>query len=142
MVDPSNVIIHSLITHITVSSTDHHRNISHSLPQIVRLPNTPLHRRPLRNAVNPLLQVREVLHLLLSKARLLPTLDPGPGLDVRDAVFAFTVAGQVLAGFSRVFARELNFEHAVGAQGFFFEALDGVGDLLGGGAREVVYLAC
>ena len=86
--------------------------------------------------------MREVLHLLLGEASLLPTLDPGPSLDVRDAVFAFAVASQVLAGFSRVFAGELDFEHAVGAQGFLLEALDGVGDLLGGGAREVVYLAC
>lgn len=86
--------------------------------------------------------MREVLHLLLREARLLPALDPRPGLDVGDAVLALAVAGQVLARLARVFAGQLDLEHAVDAQGFFLEALDGVRDFLGGGAGEVVDLAC
>jgi hypothetical protein len=35
----------------------------------------------------------------------------------------------------------VDFEHAEDAQGFVFEAVDGVFDLFGGGACEVVYLA-
>ena len=86
--------------------------------------------------------MRELLHLILREASLLPTLDPRPGLDVRNAVLALAVAGQVLARLAGVFAGEMDLEHAVDAQGFFLEALDGVGDFLGGRAGEVVDLAC
>ena len=85
--------------------------------------------------------MRELLHLILREASLLPTLDPRPGLDVRNAVLALAVASEVLAFFAGVLSRELDFEHAVSAQGFLLEALDGVGNFLGGGAGEVVYLA-
>jgi hypothetical protein len=86
--------------------------------------------------------MREVLHLLLREARLLPALDPRPSLDVSNAVLALALAGEVLARLATgVLAGQLNFEHAVDAQGFFLEALDGVGDFLWGGAGEVVYLA-
>jgi len=112
-----------------------------SLLQSIPLPNTPLHRLPARDPLDPLLQVREVFHLLLGEAGLLPTFDPRPGLDVRNTVLALAAASEVFAFFAGVLARELDFEHAVGAQGFLLEALDGVGDFLGGGAREVVYLA-
>lgn len=86
--------------------------------------------------------MREGLHLLFSETRSLPALDPRPGLDVSNAVLALAVAGQVVARLAGVLARELDFEHAVDAQGFVLEALDGVGDFLGGGAGEVVGLAC
>jgi hypothetical protein len=85
--------------------------------------------------------VRELVDLLLREARALPALDPRPGLDVGNAVLALAVPGQVLARLAGVFAGEMDLEYAVDAQGFFFEALDGVGDFLGGGAGEVVYLA-
>jgi hypothetical protein len=86
--------------------------------------------------------MRERLHVLLSETSLLPALNPRPSLDVGDAVLALTFAGEVLALFAGVLARELDLEHAVDAQGFVAEALDGVGDFLGGGAGEVVCLAC
>ena len=85
--------------------------------------------------------MREVLHLLLCEARLLPALDPRPGLDVGDAVLALAVAGEVLARLAGVLAGQLDLEHAVDAQGLFLEALNGVVDFLGGGAGEVVDLA-
>ena len=85
--------------------------------------------------------MRELLHLILREASLLPTLDPRPSLDVRNTVLALAASGEVLAGFAGELAGELDFEHAVGAQSFLLEALDGVGDFLGGGAGEVVYLA-
>jgi len=119
-------------------SSEKRRN---SLLQRIIIANTPLHSRTLRNSRNPLLDMREVLHLLLGEARPLPALDPRPGLDVGHAVLALAVAGQVLARLARVLAGQLDLEHAVDAQGFFLEALDGVGDFLGGGAGEVVYLA-
>ena len=85
----------------------------------------------------------ERLHLLGGKAAALPVLDPRPGFDVRDAVFAFAGAGEVLAGAAvgAVFVREVELEDVVDAQGFVAEAVDGVFDFLRGGAREVVYLA-
>lgn len=86
--------------------------------------------------------MRERLHILLGEARALPALDPGPGLHVGNAVLALAVAGEVLARGARVLARELDLEHAVDAQSLVAEAVDGVGDLLGRGAAEVVYLAC
>jgi hypothetical protein len=133
-----------LITHvIKCLGKQHRRSNPHSLLQIVLLPDTPLHRRPLGNPIDPLLQVRERLHVIRSETGLLPPFDPRPRLDIGHAVLALAAAGQVLTGFfARVFARELDFEHAVGAQGLLLEALDGVGDFLGGRAREVVGLAC
>jgi hypothetical protein len=83
----------------------------------------------------------ERLHVLFGEPSLLPALDPRPSLDIGNAVLAFAFAGEVVALFAGVFARELDFEHAVDAQGFVAEALDGVGDFLGGGAGEVVCLA-
>jgi hypothetical protein len=115
---------------------------SHSLLQGIIIANAPLHSRALSDPLNPLLHMREVLHLLLREARLLPALDPRPSLDVSNAVLALALAGEVLARLATgVLAGQLNFEHAVDAQGFFLEALDGVGDFLWGGAGEVVYLA-
>jgi len=85
--------------------------------------------------------MREVLHLLLREACLLPALDPRPGLDVGDAVLALAVAGQVLARLAGVLAGQLDLEHAVDAQGFFLEAFNGVGNFLRSRAGEVVDLA-
>ena len=92
----------------------------------ILLPNPPLHSRPLRNPINPLKQMREWLHILGRETRELPALDPGPGADVRDAVLAFAVAGEVFARRAGVFARELDLEDAVDAEGFVAEAVDGV----------------
>ena len=70
--------------------------------------------------------MRELVHLLLGEAGKRPALDPGPGADVGDAVFAFSAAGEVFARGAGVFAREADFEHAVDAEGFVSEAFDGV----------------
>ena len=66
------------------------------------------------------------LHVLLAEAAERPALDPGPGADIRDRVFALAVAGEVVAGFAGVFAAQLDLEHAVDAEGFVAEAFDGV----------------
>jgi hypothetical protein len=129
-----------VINHPLPSPTKARR--THSLLQRIIIANTPLHRRPLGNPRNPLLQMRERLHVLFGETRLLPALDPRPSLDIGHAVLAFAFAGEVLALFAGVFAGQLDLEHAVDAQGFVAEALDGVGDFLGGGAGEVVCLAC
>lgn len=68
-------------------------------------------------------------------------LDPRPSLHVSNAVLALAIAGKVVALLAGVLAGQLDFEHAVDAQGLVAEALDGVGDLLGCGAGEVVCLA-
>ena len=70
--------------------------------------------------------MRERLHVVLSKAGETPALDPGPSPNVGDRVFAFAVASEVIFGFAGVFARELDFENAVDAEGFVLEAFDGV----------------
>lgn len=85
--------------------------------------------------------MRERLHVVLAEPSPLPALDPRPGLDVRNTVLALAVAGEVLALLACVLAGELDFEDAVDAQGFVAETLDGVGNLLGRGAGEVVHLA-
>ena len=86
--------------------------------------------------------MRESLHILLRKRRTaVPALHPRPRLDVRHAILALAFAGEVLLGLAGVFAAELDIEHAEDTQGFVFEAVDGVFDLLRGGADEVVDLA-
>ena len=115
---------------------------SHSLLQIIRLSNPPLHRRPLGNPIDPLQQMRELIHILLRERRVpVPALDPRPSLHIGNAILALALARKVVFGVAAVFAAEVDFEHAEDAQGFVFEAVDGVFDLLGGGACEVVYLA-
>jgi len=93
---------------------------------LILLPNPSLHRLPLRNAVNPLEQMRKRLHIILREPTELISLDPRPRLDVCDAVLALSVAGKVVAGLAGVFARELDLEHAVDAEGLVLEAVDGV----------------
>lgn len=80
----------------------------HSLLQRVIITNTSLHSGTLSNPRNPLLDMREILHLLLREACPLPALDPRPRLDVGDAVLALAVAGQVLARLTRVFSGQLD----------------------------------
>lgn len=70
--------------------------------------------------------MRELVHLLLREPGKFPPFDPRPSADVRDAIFAFSVAGEVFAWGAGVFARESDFEHAEDAEGFVLEALDGV----------------
>ena len=66
------------------------------------------------------------LQIILAEATEFPPLDPRPGSNIRDRVFAFAVAGQVFARLARVLAAQLNLEHAVDAKGFIAETLDGV----------------
>ena len=70
--------------------------------------------------------MRERFHIFLRKAGEFVAFDPRPGADVGDAVFAFAVAGEVVAGLACVFAAEVDLEHAVDAEGFVAEAVDGV----------------
>ena len=86
--------------------------------------------------------MRKLIHILLRKRRIaVPALHPRPRLDIRDTVLALALAGEVVARLAGVFAAEVDLEHAEDAQGLVFEAVDGVFDLLGRGAREVVDLA-
>ncbi len=68
--------------------------------------------------------MREFAHLLLGEASLLPSLDPGPSPDISDRVLALSVSGEVLTRLAGVFARELDLEHAVDAEGFVAVAVD------------------
>ena len=103
--------------------------------------NPLLHRRALRDPVDPRQQMRELLHLLLGHAAELPALDPRPGPNVRDAVLALAGAGEVLARLARVVPAQVQLEHAVDADGLVAEAVDGVGDLVLCELAEVVELA-
>jgi hypothetical protein len=62
-------------------------------------------------------------------------------LDVCNGVFSLAFAGEVVAGPVSVFAGEADFQHTVDAECLILVAVDGVGYLLGRGAREVVHLA-
>lgn len=60
---------------------------------LVLLANPPLHRRSHRNAIDPLQQMREGLHiLLLGESRELIALDPRPRADISDGVLPPTIA--------------------------------------------------
>lgn len=82
--------------------------------------------RPLRNTVNPLQQMWEWLHVFLAEPAKPPALDPRPGSDISDRVFAFTVTSQVLARLARVLAAQVDLEYAVYAEGFIAETVDSV----------------
>lgn len=109
----------------------------------IRLPNPPLHRRPRGNPIHPLEQMRERLHLLLRKPTPLPPFHPRPRLHVRQTILTLPFTRQILPrrAIFAIFPAELNLQHAVHAQRLVLEAVDGVFDLLGRGAREVVRLA-
>ena len=62
----------------------------------------------------------------MTKSSELPPLNPRPGADIRDTVFAFAVTGEVLAWGTGVFAREMDLENAVDAEGLVAETLNGV----------------
>lgn len=68
----------------------------------------------------------EGLHVFLAEATELPPLDPRPGSNICDRVFAFAVAGQVLARLAGVLAAQLDLEHAVDAEGLVAESFDGI----------------
>ena len=70
----------------------------------IKVPGAPLDRRSLGNSINPLQEMRERLHVLLRETGKFPTLNPRPGADVGDGVFAFAFAGKVVSGFAGVFA--------------------------------------
>ena len=70
--------------------------------------------------------MRERLHVFLAEAGELISLDPRPGADVCDRVFALAVAGQIIARLAGVLAAQLDFQHAVDAEGFVPETFDGV----------------
>src|SRR6185312_15659221 len=87
-----------------------------------------LRRRPLADRLEPALEVRKILEPLSLR---LVRYGPGVTGNVRD---------RILTG-EKVTPAEALVEHAVEAVGLLDVALDGVGDLLGRVAREVVVLA-
>lgn len=70
--------------------------------------------------------MREGLHVFLGEPTELVSLDPRPGSDISDGIFALAVTGQVVTGLAGVFAAQLDLEHAVDAEGFIAETIDGV----------------
>ena len=68
----------------------------------------------------------EGLHVFLAEATECPSLDPRPGSNIRNRIFAFAVAGQVLARLAGVLATEMDLEYAVDAEGLIAEPFDGV----------------
>jgi len=70
--------------------------------------------------------MREILHLILGEATLLPVLDPRPGLDVGNRVFALVTACEIVARLAGVLARQADLEDAKDAERLVLEALNGV----------------
>lgn len=101
-------------------------NLGRLTLQVILLANASLHRRPFRDPVDPLEQVRERLHVLLLKAAELPSLYPRPCANVRDAVLTGSVARKEFTRCAAVFAGELDLEDAVDTKGLVFEAFDRV----------------
>ena len=88
--------------------------------------NTTLHRRAIRNTLDPLQHMWEWLHFLLREARSFPALDPWPSTDIGNRVFAFARPSKVLARLAGIFTREANLKNPVHSQGFIFETFNGV----------------
>ena len=129
----------------TIQSRGHmHHPLRILLPQLIRLillARSLLHRRPLRNAINPLQQMRQLLHLLLWHARELPAFHPWPRRYISDTILPLPVTREVIPRLSRVFAGKVDLEDAVDAEGLVAEAVDGVGEFFFGEFAEVVELA-
>lgn len=68
----------------------------------------------------------EWLHFFLAEPTELPRINPRPGSNISDRVFAFAVTGQVLARLAGVLAAQLNFEYTVDAERFVSETVDGI----------------
>jgi len=66
----------------------------------VLLTNATLDSGTSSDAVDPLEQVGKRLHFLGGEASAFPALYPAPSLDISNAVFALSLAGQVVAGFA------------------------------------------
>ena len=102
----NSLFLHSFLSHIQISAIDRTQRDfyppnppqSPLLLQSILLPHPPLNSRPFRNPLNPLQQMRKRLHLLFRKPSKFPPFNPRPSADIRYAVFAFTVAGEVFAG--------------------------------------------
>lgn len=93
---------------------------------LVLFTDTSLHGWPRRDPVDPLHHMREVLHLILCEATLLPVLDPWPRLDVGNRVAALVVACEIVARLAGVLARQADLEDAKDAERLVLEALNGV----------------
>ena len=70
--------------------------------------------------------MREGFHIFGREAAALPTFHPWPCLDIRDAVFAFALACEVVSWLARVFAGQSNLEDAVDAESFVLVSVDGI----------------
>lgn len=127
----SDLLAPFYLIHLTYIHTWGKKTKHLSLVQCILIAHPPLDRRSFRDAVDPLEQMREGLHVVLCEARELVALDPGPGADVGDGVLALAVAGQVVARLAGVLAAQLDLEDAVDAEGFVAEAVDCVCVCLG-----------
>ena len=96
------------------------------LLELIVIASAALHGRSLRDPIDPLEQMRERLHIVVGESGESVAFHPRPSADISDGVFALAFSGQVVPRFARVLARQMDFEHAVYAQGFVLEALDGV----------------
>ena len=112
-----------------------------SLPQLILLPDASFDGRPLCNPVNPLQQMRKLLHILHGQTRIRPPLDPRPCPDIRDTVLALAFAGKVVPRLTRVLTAQANLQHSIDTQSLVSIPLDGVGNLLLCKLVEVVELA-
>lgn len=86
--------------------------------------NASLHRIPRGNAIDPLQQMRERLHLLFRESSSLPAFHPWPSLNICHRIFAFAGTGEVFARTVAVDSRKTDFENAVDAEGFVLVAVD------------------
>ena len=68
----------------------------------------------------------EGFHIFLAESTECPTLDPRPGTNISDGVFALAITGQVIARFAGVLAAQLYLQDAIDTEGFIAEAFDGV----------------
>lgn len=96
------------------------------LLQSVFIADASLDGRALGDAVDPLEQMGELIHLVLGETRSLPAFDPRPGLQVGHADATLAVAGQIVARFAREFARQPDFEDTVDPERFVTVPVDGV----------------
>ena len=94
---------------------------------VILFPDTPQHRRSGLNPLDPLLQLREFVHLLLGNRTLLPSPHPGVRIDIGNTVRASTRAHQVLPGFTTGQATgQVQFQYVVDSKSFGLESLNGI----------------
>lgn len=88
-------------------------------------PSSSSHSGPFCNPANPLYQMRKSVHVLIGVTAALPPFHPGPSSNISNRILSLAIPHQIVTRFTRVLARQSNFQNAKDAKGLFAEPFNG-----------------